>query len=105
MRLNASQHVAIQQAARETLPAGTAVYLFGSRTDDARRGGDIDLLVESPSELAPQEAIKRRTRFAAHLYRLLDEQRIDILMAQRGQTDVSPVVQSARRHGIKLVET
>ena len=105
MRLNASQRIAIQQAAREALPAGTAVYLFGSRTDDARRGGDIDLLVESAPELAPLELVQRRTRFAARLYRLLDEQRIDILMAQRGQTDVSPVVQSARRHGIKLVET
>ena len=97
MRLNASQRVAIQQAAREVLPAGSAVYLFGSRTDDLRRGGDADLSAESRSELSPHEVVERRTRFAARLYRLLDEQRIDILMA-KGQADVSPVVQPARRH-------
>jgi predicted nucleotidyltransferase len=56
MRLRPEEGEAIARAARETLPSG-AVYLFGSRTDDARRGGDIDLLIEPRSELPPREAL------------------------------------------------
>ena len=48
MRLSPAERRAIDTAAREAFPPGTRVMLFGSRTDDARRGGDIDLLIEPP---------------------------------------------------------
>ena len=48
MRLTLQERSAIAEAARATLAAGTQVSLFGSRTDDQARGGDIDPLVETP---------------------------------------------------------
>lgn len=51
------------------------VYLFGSRTDHARRGGDIDLLVlshhPSPYHLARSIAVK---------FRMACDERIDVLV-------------------------
>ena len=45
------------------LRPGAAVYLFGSRTDDARRGGDVDILVLSDPKLTWEEAGRIRRRF------------------------------------------
>ena len=64
--------------------------------------GDIDLLVELPEALPPSEIVDRRTRFAARLYRLLEEQRIDVVVTEAQAQEVSPVVESARRFGIEL---
>lgn len=45
MRLQPNEVNAIAQAVREAFTPGTAVFLFGFRVDDSKRGGDIDLLV------------------------------------------------------------
>ena len=102
MRLSAVERRAVESASRETLPAGARVLLFGSRVDDKRRGGDIDLLVELPGPLSAEEAVERRTRFTARLYRLLEERRIDVLMTLRDQHDGRAVVAAAREQGIEL---
>jgi len=48
MRLNPDQVQVIRDAANAAFGRGTAVWLFGSRVNDAKRGGDIDLVVEQP---------------------------------------------------------
>ena len=105
MRLTAADRHAIETSAREAFPPGTKVILFGSRVDDARRGGDIDLLIEPACALAADDLVARRSRFIARLYRLLDEQRIDVVVAGASAGGESPVVQAARRDGIELART
>lgn len=104
MRLQAKEVDAIAQAARNTFAPGTEVFLFGSRLLDAVRGGDIDLLVETPETMSPTELVHRRTRFVADIYRLLDEQRIDVIITARGQQDLRSVVVAAKREGRKLAQ-
>lgn len=104
MRLNDSERRAIAQAAQECLPPGTRVRLFGSRLDDSRRGGDIDLLVEPPLALDAEAQVAQRTRFVARLYRLMGERRIDVLLVPADQPDPRPVVQAARRDGQLLAQ-
>ena len=53
------------------------VRLFGSRVDDNKRGGDIDLLVFS-NKLRFEENIKIK----AKLKELLGDQKIDIIIAK-----------------------
>ncbi|HMO45595.1 MAG TPA: nucleotidyltransferase domain-containing protein [Rubrivivax sp.] len=102
MRLSAGERRAVEDASREILPAGARVLLFGSRADDSRRGGDIDLLVELPEPLSADDVVDRRTRFTARLYRLLEERRIDVVMTQQGSQDRRAVVMAARQQGIEL---
>ena len=104
MRITAEEQQAIAAAARATLQPGTRVSLFGSRTDDSARGGEIDLLIEPASPWGADELVARRHAFVARLYRLLGERRIDVVVAQPGPPDADPpVVASARRQAVPLV--
>ena len=46
MRLTQGEIDTIVRIAREIYGWGVEVFLFGSRTDDSKRGGDIDLLAD-----------------------------------------------------------
>lgn len=46
MRLSAADIDRIKSAVARVAGPGVRARLFGSRTDDARRGGDIDLLLD-----------------------------------------------------------
>lgn len=47
----------------------------GSRADDRRRGGDIDLHIEAPAELA---TFHNEIELEARLQRVLGDRRVDI---------------------------
>ena len=50
MRLTPSQIQTICTTTQQTLGEGVKVSLFGSRLDDDRKGGDVDLLIEAQQE-------------------------------------------------------
>ena len=47
MRLSALQRKVLTQTARDCFDPDVRLRLFGSRMDDTRKGGDIDLLIET----------------------------------------------------------
>ena len=104
MRLSTEERAAVEHAAHRFLPAGSRVSLFGSRTDDSRRGGDIDLLIEMPALRSAADMVAVRSRFTAHLYRLLGERRIDVLIAAPQFSGPQSVIASARQQAIELVQ-
>lgn len=104
-RISPTEKAAIVSAARAVLPTGSGVLLFGCRTDDHRRGGDIDLLVELPAPLSAQQSASLSTQLAGRLYRLMGERRIDILVATADEADDRLVVAEARRDGLEMVRT
>ncbi|MCF6266929.1 MAG: nucleotidyltransferase domain-containing protein [Desulfuromusa sp.] len=93
MRLTEKEITVIVESVHD-LDCQAQVYLFGSRVDDAKRGGDIDLLIMSQS-LSPDAAGKIRWS----IWEQLGEQKIDILIA-RDTTD--PFVRIALREGVVL---
>lgn len=60
MRLTPEQNHTIVTTVSRCAGKNTRVVLFGSRVDDARKGGDIDLLLEStpPASLLIRARIK-----------------------------------------------
>ncbi|SFZ97917.1 hypothetical protein MNB_SV-5-767 [hydrothermal vent metagenome] len=58
-----------------TLSEEAKLYLFGSRVDDSKRGGDIDLLVVS-KELTKRDLRKLRLSF----FKVFGEQKLDIVL-------------------------
>jgi predicted nucleotidyltransferase len=93
MRLTDRERSAILSAVH-IYDAQAQVFLFGSRVDDVKKGGDIDLLVRSSSiGLAEKRRIRRAICDA------VGEQKIDILVA----ADLSnPLVRVAQRSGVLL---
>ena len=83
---------------RQVYGMDAEVWLFGSRTDDNAKGGDIDLYVETADGLNPLDRlIESRSR----LFKLFGEQKIDLLVGVRGR-EPSPMERIARNTGIKL---
>jgi predicted nucleotidyltransferase len=105
MRLSDFEKQAISAAARSELPQGARVSLFGSRRDDARRGGDLDLLVELPAGCSADAAVRLRSRLAARLFRDIDERRIDMVLCTLGEPDSRAIVAVARRDALELART
>lgn len=55
------------------------VYLFGSRLDDAKKGGDIDILIAS------DVITKKMLGILEHeLFRQIDEQKLDFVLTDKG---------------------
>lgn len=93
MRLKDYEMAAITSTIR-SFDNEACVYLFGSRVDDHKRGGDIDLLIMSRI-LTPDDRRAIKTR----LYELIGEQKIDIIGAS---DDSDPFVKIALTTGVKL---
>jgi predicted nucleotidyltransferase len=99
MRLTPAQVQAIRAAAAEAFGDGAAVWLFGSRVDDTKRGGDIDLLVQ-PASGAQDQLFRRKVRLLARLERALGERKIDVVVEE--PDDARPIVAIARQTGVRL---
>ncbi len=102
MRLTQREQSDVAAVAKAVLPAGSRVSLFGSRLDDSRRGGDVDLWIELAGNPTAAEMVRFRGRLTAGLYQRWGERRIDMVMSLLGQPDARPVVQAARRNSIEL---
>ena len=96
MRLTLNQQQIIREASVKRF--GVSARLFGSRVDDDKRGGDIDLYIEA--SLSPGQAFKCETRLAADLYLQLGERKIDIVV-NTGALDL-PIYKVARAQGVWL---
>ena len=78
MRLSPEQAAAIRRVVRETAGDDARVRLFGSRLDDAARGGDVDLLVEVDEAVESPALLS--ARLATRVSRALDGRRVDVML-------------------------
>lgn len=99
MRLSHSARQTIRQTTCEVFGSDALVSLFGSRTDDSLKGGDIDLLVTlpHPDPASPQKSLT----LAALLQQRLGDQPIDILVVDP-TTPLQPIHRIAQANGIPL---
>lgn len=94
MRLSSDELTTLRQVLREADPVGR-IYLFGSRTDDARRGGDIDLFLEASCNLS----LKTRLALESRLTGLCGT-KVDLLVKSPSSPE-RPIFEIARR-GVAL---
>ncbi|MCU0919836.1 MAG: nucleotidyltransferase domain-containing protein [Burkholderiaceae bacterium] len=99
MRLSPFDRAAILESVAEVAGPHARVKLFGSRTRDDLRGGDIDLLVElaQPGSAEREIGIRLGTR----IERRIGLRKIDVLVADPA-TPETAVLAAARRSGVPL---
>lgn len=108
MRLNEREIAAIKKAVEKNFGKDTPVYLFGSRTDDTKRGGDIDLLLEHDPALEANNVIRKKLKTMTDIQFALGDRKIDIVTVpfnpERGDVpiDASLIIKNARKEGILL---
>jgi uncharacterized protein len=77
VRLTAFEVSAIKQSAREVFGSDVEVFLFGSRVDDAKKGGDIDLYIKAQAG----SDFTHKIKFLVLLEQKIGEQKIDVVLA------------------------
>jgi len=96
MRLTNDERKAIKKAFKETFKDGR-IYLFGSRVDDTKRGGDIDLYLV-PNEKFDNEQ-EKKIDFLIKLDEYIGEQKIDVIIAKDKNRLIE---QEALKYGVEL---
>ncbi|HHJ19397.1 MAG TPA: nucleotidyltransferase domain-containing protein [Gammaproteobacteria bacterium] len=99
MRLTEKERTVIRETTREIFGPDASVYLFGSRTGDNARGGDIDLLVHSDTPINERE--RKSLQLVARLQLRLGDQPIDVLVIDP-ETPRLMIHEEALRSGVRL---
>ncbi|MHB0990615.1 MAG: nucleotidyltransferase domain-containing protein [Burkholderiales bacterium] len=101
MRLTSVQQAVIRAASAQSFGEKAAVWLFGSRLDDSKQGGDIDLYIEPEIQQA-DELVAAKLHFLLELHKQLGEQKIDVVI-RRATSDELPIYRIAKATGVRLL--
>ena len=100
LRISSSESRIIKEKTLEIFGSSASVFLFGSRTDDTKKGGDIDLFIETEEV---KDSVKKKITLMTELQFKLGERKIDIVMASKNDiNDIPLIVKIARETGIRL---
>ena len=97
MRLDSEIKNKIIKYANQYFGTEIKLYLFGSRVDDTKKGGDIDLYLESSKEVDINQQIK----FLNDMYKNVTERKIDLIINTPSKKD-KPIFHTAKQEGILL---
>ncbi len=96
MRLSEYTKQSIKETTQNIFGNQAKVLLFGSRTDDNKKGGDIDLYIIPNNK---EDLYSKKIRFLLDLETKIGEQKIDVVIAK----DKSRMIeQEALKKGIEL---
>jgi predicted nucleotidyltransferase len=98
MRLNEFEKRIIKNAAKDIFGEDTEVFIFGSRVDDTRKGGDIDIYLKCRNE---ENILDKKIKYLIQLENSLGEQRIDVIINNR-KNKSKPIFHIAETTGIRL---
>lgn len=101
MRLTAQQQATVRTTVAETFGSDAQVRLFGSRADDSKRGGDIDLLI-STQERDIEALLQAEIVLLTKLREQLGDQKIDVLLDYPSRKVRPPILGIAMQTGILL---
>ena len=99
MRLSQDTIKTINTLAQKHFGNDCEVYIFGSRVDDAKRGGDIDIYIETS---LIENIFDAKLEFLTALHKAIGEQKIDLVVKKRESKQIYPIYESAKNAGVKI---
>lgn len=102
MRLSQKEQETLVRVFREIFGQEDHLWLFGSRTDDQKRGGDIDLYVET-MDADMDLLVQRHLAFMGKVKSILGDQKIDLVINQLPAKKEVFIYEVAKKTGIPLI--
>lgn len=99
MRLSPYELESIKSSFLNNFGENDHLWLFGSRVDDSKRGGDIDLCIELAEEDSTK-AFYAKLNFLYELTEKIGDQKIDVVLRLPGSNLL--IHQIVRKTGIQL---
>lgn len=99
MRLTTQQILAIRNLAGQVAGERARVRVFGSRLDDAMRGGDLDLMIELNDSVANPALLA--AQISAKVSRILHGRKVDVLISAPNLRRL-PIHDIAFREGVLI---
>ena len=100
MRLNHVQIDKINSLAKKYFGKETTVYLFGSRTDNNSKGGDIDLFIYNNNE--SKLTVEAKIHFLAELKKKIGDRKIDVVFDNASTKQKKSFYLSLNKHKVEL---
>ncbi len=97
MRLSEHELQSIKKSFLNVFEHGR-LYLFGSRVDDFKKGGDIDLYIEPTQK---KKLLSKKIDFLVQLKSYIGEQKIDVVI-DRGENRLIDTI--AKEKGVLLCQ-
>ncbi len=100
MRISEREKNAIVTVFNKFKDRDSSLFLFGSKIDENKKGGDIDLLVvfEKSEDIVKFD----RLSFLVELKKQIGERKIDLTMASQADLKTDPFLISIAKKAIKL---
>jgi len=103
MRVSPEQIKIFDAYAHRYFGDDAALWLFGSRVDDKKRGGDYDFLIET-TLMDADEIVRRKIALLVDLQGTLpfEDEKIDIVVKRKSSTFTMPIYQIAMQEGVRI---
>ena len=95
MRLTGAQIDTIRNVANQNFGEDASIWLFGSRLDDSKRGGDVDLYVETTHRNTLMSELRCKIALEDSL-----ELSVDLVVKEPGKD--KPIYHLAKAQGVRL---
>ncbi len=100
VRLNEFEIIAIRKLFIKHFLPGDHIWLFGSRANLSKRGGDIDLYIETSANI--DEVYRKRLDLVFDLCSTIGDQKIDVIVHRLADEHKLPIYEVARTEVIQL---
>ena len=100
MRLSNDEIQHIITTAKQYFGNTVSVILFGSRTNDQLKGGDIDLLICPKTGNQKKSFLQEKIKFLVALKKNIGDQKIDVVIEKR--KDNRSIILTAKSRGVRL---
>ena len=100
MRLTELQRTILNNTLLKYFGSASELRLFGSRVNDATKGGDIDIYIE-PEITSPDDIVEAKLDALVELHQLLGDQKIDLVINRKSGKPL-PIYEIAKQTGVLL---
>lgn len=103
MRITSSQIRKLKAATKRHFGQNAKIWIFGSRVDDHRRGGDYDFYIETPCD-DPDRIVSAKLALLAELHGEpeFEGEKIDLVISSGVAKSHLPIHDIAKQQGVRI---